>query len=96
MVINFVFANITILSCFFSFFFTDFSCLVPAVAANIFIPAAELVILIGLPTKEGKQKIENIHKSKLYAPFCASYSFHFGLFLQRDNFLFYLIFNPAS
>ena len=55
MLFNLVFVNNTILSCFFFFFLTvDLYCLIPAVIGQIFIPTAELVIPIGIPTKEVK------------------------------------------
>ena len=53
------FANNTILSCFFSFFLIiDLYFLIPAVITQIFNPVAELVIPIGIPTKEAKAEIE--------------------------------------
>ena len=52
-----VFANNTILICFF-FLIIDLCFLIPAGIAQIFIPTAELVIPIGLPTKEAKVAIE--------------------------------------
>ena len=56
-----VFTGNSILSCFFSFF----SCflivglfrLIPAVIAQIFNPTVELIIPIGIPTKEAKAEI---------------------------------------
>ena len=59
MLFHFVFANNNILSCFFLFFFIiDLYFLIPAAIAHIFNPKAELVILIRIPTKEGKAEIE--------------------------------------
>ena len=54
-----VFASNTILSGFFLFFFIiDLYFLIHAVIAQIFNPIAELVIPIGIPTKETKAEIE--------------------------------------
>ena len=53
MLFNLVFANNTLLSCFFLFFL-----LVPAIIAQIFNPIAELVIPIGIPSDEAKVEIE--------------------------------------
>ena len=51
MLFNLVFANNTILSCFFFFFpINDLYFLIPAVIAQIFSPTAEIVIPIGIPT----------------------------------------------
>ena len=50
------FANNTFLSCFFFFLIIDF--LIPTVIAQIFIPIAELVIPIGITTKEAKSEME--------------------------------------
>ena len=52
-----VFANSTVLSCFL-FSIIDSCFLIPADTAQIFNPAAELVIPIGIPTKEAKAGIE--------------------------------------
>ena len=54
------FASNTILSCFFLFslFIIDLYFLIPAVITQIFHPIAELVIPIGIPTKEGKEEME--------------------------------------
>ena len=55
----FSFVNNTILSCFFFFILiTDLYFLIPAVIAQIFNPIAELVIPIGIPSKEAKVEIE--------------------------------------
>ena len=51
MLFNLVFANNTILSCFFFF-------LIPAFIAKVFNPIAELVILIVIPSKEAKAEIQ--------------------------------------
>ena len=59
MLFNLDFANNTILSCFFFFFLNiDSDFLIPAVIAQIFNPIAELVIPIGIPTKEAKLDME--------------------------------------
>ena len=55
---NLNFANITILLCFcFFFFIVGFYFLTPAVIAQIFNPITELVIPIGIPTREAKAEI---------------------------------------
>ena len=55
MLLNLDFANNTILSCF-SFFFliTELYFLIPAGITQIFYRTAELVIPVGMPTKEAK------------------------------------------
>ena len=59
MLFNFDFANDVILSCFFLFFLIiDLYFLIPAVITQIFIPIAELVIPIGILTKEAEAEIE--------------------------------------
>ena len=59
MLFNLDFANNTVLSCFVFFFLNiDLYFLIPAVIAPNFIPIAELVIPIGIPTKEVKAEIE--------------------------------------
>ena len=59
MLFNVDFANNTILSCFFFFFLIiDLYFLIAAVIAQIFNPIAELLISIGIPTKEAKAEIE--------------------------------------
>ena len=59
MLFNLNFASKTILSCFFFFsLIIDFYFLIPAVIAQFFNPVVELVISIGIPTKEAKAKIE--------------------------------------
>ena len=54
---NLVFLNSTILSCFF-FLNIDLYFLITAVIAQIFNPIAELVIPIGILSKEAKVKIK--------------------------------------
>ena len=61
MLFNLDFANNTILSCFFFYFFPliiDLYFLIPAVIAQIFSPVAGLVIPIAIPSKEEKEEIE--------------------------------------
>ena len=59
MLFNLDFASNTILSCFFFFFLIiDLYFLIPTVIAQIFNPIEELVIPIGIPTKEAKAEIE--------------------------------------
>ena len=59
MVFKLVFANNTILSCFFLFFlFIDLCFLIHAVITPIFTAAAELVISTGVLTKEAKAETE--------------------------------------
>ena len=56
---NLDFANNTILSCvFIIFLIIDLYFLIAAVIAQIFNPIAELLISIGIPTKEAKAEIE--------------------------------------
>ena len=58
-VFNLIFANDTILSCFFFFYLIiGLYFLIPAVITQIFIAAAELPILTGIPIKEPKAEIE--------------------------------------
>ena len=52
------FANNTILTCFFFFFLNIDLYFIPAAIAEIFNPIAELVILMGIPSKETKEDIE--------------------------------------
>ena len=92
---NLDFASNTILLCFFYFFLIiELYFLIPAVIAQIFNPTAELVILIGISSKEAKAeikihpvivetKIESVQYSlKLFKPFCVFYSsIHFAQFL---------------
>ena len=54
---NLVFLNNTILSCFF-FLNIDLYFLITAVIAQILNPIVELVIPIGIPSKEAKAKIK--------------------------------------
>ena len=59
MLLNLVFANNTILSCFHRFFLIiDLYLLIPAVAQQIFNPTAEHVMPIGILTKGAKPEIE--------------------------------------
>ena len=59
MLFNLVFANNTILKCFLFFFLIiDLYFWINAVIAQIFIPTAELVMSVGIPTKEAKAEIE--------------------------------------
>ena len=59
MLFNLDFANNTIFSCFFFFLLIiDLYSLIVAVIAQIFNPIAELVILIGIPTKQVKAEME--------------------------------------
>ena len=73
---------------------------IPEGCAQVFNP--ELVIPIGIPSKEAKAEIEThpvisevklrkgSSKLEFYKPFCAFYSsIEFALFLQGNNFLFY-------
>ena len=58
-VLNLVFTNNTILSCFLFFFFIiDLYFLIPAFIAQIFKPTAELVIPLRIPTEGARAKIE--------------------------------------
>ena len=53
------FVNNTILLCFFFFFLIIELCsLIPAEFAQVFNPIVELVITIGIPTKEAKTEME--------------------------------------
>ena len=86
MLFNLDLANNTISSCFFFFFLIVYLYfLILAVIAQIFNAIAELVIPIGIPSKEAKSEIE-IHPvivevkikkcsyiSELYKPFCVFY-----------------------
>ena len=59
MLFNLDFASNTVLSCFFFFsLIIDLYFLIPAAIAKIFNPVAELVILIGILSKEAKAEIE--------------------------------------
>ena len=59
MLFNLDLANNTILSCFFLIFLIiDLHFLIPAVIAQVFNPIADLVIPIGIPSKETKTEIE--------------------------------------
>ena len=86
------FANNTILSCF----------LIPAAIAQIFNPIVELVIPIGISSKEAKTGIQihrviveaKIRKCSIWFGVVRTFLcfLHFALFLQANNFLFYLFF----
>ena len=53
------FANNTILSCFFFFFLImELYFLIPVAITQVFNPITELVIPIGMPSKEAKAEIE--------------------------------------
>ena len=78
---NLIYPNNTILSCFFFFFMiTDLYFLILEVITQIFNSIAELVIPIGIATRDSKAIIETqpvtvkIKTSKSYASFYASYS----------------------
>ena len=59
MLFNSDFAKNTILSCFFFFYIIiDLYFSIPAVIVQTFNPIAELVITIGIPSKESKAEIE--------------------------------------
>ena len=59
MLFNLYFAKNTFLSCFFFFYLIiDLYFLIPAVITQIFNPIAELLIPIGIPTKEAKAEME--------------------------------------
>ena len=59
MLFNLYFAKNTILSCFFFFFLIiDLYFLIPAVIAQTFNPISELIIPLGIPSKEAKADIE--------------------------------------
>ena len=85
MLFNLDFGNNAILSCFIFFLKIDLYFLIPAVITQIFNPIVELVIPIGILTKEAKAEIEThavivevtISKwsvlFKLYRLFYASY-----------------------
>ena len=75
--------------------------LFPAAIAEMFNPIAELVVPIGIPSKEanveieihpviGEAKRESVqYNLVLYKPFCTFYtSIHFALFFQLNNFFF--------
>ena len=61
MLFNLDLVNNTILSCFYFFFLnTELSFIIPAVIAQNFNLIAELVIPIGIPTREVKSEMEHI------------------------------------
>ena len=95
MLFNLHFTDNTILSCLFFFYLIiNLFFLIPALITKILNPIAEMVITIGIPSKETKEEMEPYpvtveakirsaqYKSKLYRLFYASYSVHFELFLQ--------------
>ena len=69
MVLNLAFANNIIFSCFF-FLIIYLHFETPAVIAQIFNPIVELIILIGIPSKETKAEIEThpvtLHKKQYF------------------------------
>ena len=76
--------------------------LIPSVITQIFNLIRELVIPIGIPTKEAKAEMETcpvtvefeISDPKLYELFYASNSLtHFDLHFQLNNFIFHLYFS---
>ena len=68
MLINLDFANNTILLYFFFFFLIiDLYLLIAAIIARIFNPYAELVIPIGIPTKEAKTEMETHPKIRKWS-----------------------------
>ena len=58
MLLNLIFANNTFFCFFFIFLIVDLYLLVSAVIAQNFDPIVELVIPIGIPSKEAKAEIE--------------------------------------
>ena len=59
MLFNLVLANNTVLSCsFFFFLINDLYFLIPAIIVQIFNPISEIVIPIGIPSKESKEEIK--------------------------------------
>ena len=61
MLFNLDFGNSTILSCsFFFFLIIDLYFLIASAIAHIFNPIAELVIAMGIPSKETRQKCKYI------------------------------------
>ena len=80
-----MFDNNTILTCYFFFLIIDLYFLIPAIIAQVFNPAEELVMSIEIQTKEVTAEIEthpvtaeaNVsvqYNLKSYKSFCASYS----------------------
>ena len=65
MLFNLVFANNTMLSCFFFFFLLMVGFLIPAVIPQIFNPSSEIAMPIGIATKETKVERET-HLFRLY------------------------------
>ena len=87
----------------------DLYSLTSAIISQILNPITELVILTVIPSKELKTELkynQNLQKVgqktvqfnlELYKSSCASYSsIHFALFLQQNNFLFYIPFSNFS
>ena len=102
-IFNLDFAIDNILSCFSLYFLIiDLHFLILAVIKQTFNPIAELVIPIGIPTKEGKLEME-VHlltvesaqyNSIFYKLFYGScWLTHFDLFLQLNAFLFHQYFS---
>ena len=60
MLCNLIFANNTILSCFFFFLIIDLYFLTPTVIEQIFNLTVEIAIIIGIPTKKQKQNLKHI------------------------------------
>ena len=61
MLFNLDFANYNVLACFFFYFLiNDLYVLIPAVIKQTLNPIAELVIPIGIPTKEAKAEMETL------------------------------------
>ena len=65
MTLCYVFANNTIVSCYFFFLIIDLHLLIPAICAQIFNPATELAMPTGIPTNEAKAEMEIHLVSKL-------------------------------
>ena len=93
MLLDLDFASNTILSCFFFFFLIiDLCFLIPAGIAQIFNPIAELVIPVGIPSKEAKTEMEThpviletkIRKCSIYFRVVPTYS----CFLLVNSFRF--------
>ena len=87
---------------FFFFLIINLLFFIPADIAQILNSITELVIPIGIPTKEAKAEMETcpvtvefeISDPKLYELFYASNSLtHFDLHFQLNNFIFHLYFS---
>ena len=75
---------------FFFFLSIDLHFLIPAVITETFNPITELVIPIGIPTKEAQSEMET-YLLTVEINISASCSLmNFDLFLQLDSFLFHL------